>query len=217
MSGQGGAGLGHDPGRPEHPPVVEGYVSRSQPAPAAFGDPLWVIIPAYSPDSPYLCAGWVECHGNTLPAQGARVVVTFGTEGVPTAVWWEGAHSESAVLEAKIAALEAAVADTGWIEATLENGYTNLGAAYGTVAYRKIGHVVYFKGGVSLSGRTTGTRVFQLPSEFHPKYQQFPALGEEINTANKAECFVLTNGEVLLGFAKAENDVVFTGMPFPVN
>lgn len=93
MSGQGGAGLAGNPGRPEHPPVVEGYVSRSKPAPAAFSDPLWVIIPGYSTESPYPCTEWVACHGKTLPAQGARAVVTFGEEGVPTVVFWAGVYS----------------------------------------------------------------------------------------------------------------------------
>lgn len=75
----------------EHP-VLRGYVSTVRPAPKAFGEPLWVIIPEYSTEAPYKCS-WAEIHGKTLPAQGAQVVVVMDNEDVPTAVWWEGAYT----------------------------------------------------------------------------------------------------------------------------
>jgi hypothetical protein len=73
-------------------PVVGGYVSRSREAPKSFSDPLWVIVPGYSTETPYKCE-WAALHGKTLPAQGARVVVDIDDNDVPTAVFWSGEYT----------------------------------------------------------------------------------------------------------------------------
>jgi hypothetical protein len=73
-------------------PVVGGYVSRSREAPKSFSDPLWVIVPGYSTETPYKCE-WGTIHGKTLPAQGARVVVVFDDNEVPTVVFWAGEYT----------------------------------------------------------------------------------------------------------------------------
>lgn len=93
MANQAGANLTNNAGPAEHPPVVNGYVSRSKPAPASFADPLWVIIPSYSTEAPYRCLQWGAIHGATLPAQGAAAVVLMDNEGVPTVAWWAGEWS----------------------------------------------------------------------------------------------------------------------------
>ncbi len=77
-------------GPTEHPPVVDGCVSRNKPAPSSFTDPLWVIVPSYSIEAPYKCLQWGAIHGVTLPAQGAEVSVVMSLAGVPTVVWWAG-------------------------------------------------------------------------------------------------------------------------------
>lgn len=93
MGNRAGANLITGAGPTDHPPVVPGYISRSKPAPASFAAPMWVIVPAYSTDSPYLCRQWGAIHGNTLPAQGAAVTVVMDIEDIPTVVWWAGEHT----------------------------------------------------------------------------------------------------------------------------
>jgi hypothetical protein len=93
MANEGGRNLINGAGPLEHPPVTAGYVSRSKPAPKAFSDPLWVILPSYSTDSPYRCMQWVAAKGKTLPAQGAAVTVLMDTDEVPTVVWFAGEYA----------------------------------------------------------------------------------------------------------------------------
>ena len=93
MANQGGQGMINNAGPAEHPPIVDGYVSRNKPAPAAFGDPLWVIIPGGDTAAPYKCEQWVAAQGKTLPAQGAAVTVVMSLAGVPTVVWFAGEWS----------------------------------------------------------------------------------------------------------------------------
>lgn len=83
----------NESGPTEHAPIVDGYVSRVKPAPKAFSEPLWVIVPEYSTDSPYKCSRWGAIHGKTLPAQGAACVVAMGSDGIPTVVWWAGEYT----------------------------------------------------------------------------------------------------------------------------
>jgi hypothetical protein len=75
------------------PPVVFGYVSRRQTAPAAFYDDLYVVLPSYSEEHNFGPCRWAAIHGTTKPAQGAEVVVVFDTENRPIVVWWEGVHA----------------------------------------------------------------------------------------------------------------------------
>ena len=93
MAGRAGAGLLPNGGPVEHAPVVDGYVSRSKPAPKAFSDVLWVIVPAYSTEHPYRCVRWGEIHGKTLPAQGAECSIAMSAEGHPTVLWWAGEYT----------------------------------------------------------------------------------------------------------------------------
>lgn len=72
--------------------TANGYVSTNRPAPAAFGDPLWVILPNFSLDVPFECK-WGAIHGATLPAPRADVSVIFDAQGRPNVFWWEGEYS----------------------------------------------------------------------------------------------------------------------------
>ncbi len=92
MAQRQGANLINNAGPREHPPVVDGYVSRTKPAPLAQNELLWVIVPSYSPEAPYQCE-WAPIHGSTLPAQGAGCKVNMSTAGIPTVVWWEGSSN----------------------------------------------------------------------------------------------------------------------------
>jgi len=70
--------------------VVAGYVSTNKPAPSAFGDPLYVVLPSFNTGAYYGPCKWGAAEGSTLPAQGAEVLVCFDDSGVPVVVWWEG-------------------------------------------------------------------------------------------------------------------------------
>lgn len=75
------------------PQLVSGYVSTSRPAPAAFGDPAYVVVPEFSLDYSYGPCKWGEIHGASLPQQGADVLLAFDHRGTPIVVWWDGPHS----------------------------------------------------------------------------------------------------------------------------
>jgi len=75
--------------------AVSGYVSPNKTAPAAFGDPLYVILPTYDPTRTWGPCKWGAAEGSTLPAQGAEVLVIFDDQNVPVVVWWEGSPAFS--------------------------------------------------------------------------------------------------------------------------
>lgn len=58
--------------------------------------------------------------------------------------------------------------DTGWIDATLENSWTNDGFPYANTRYRRTGGIVYL-GGAAVPGSLTDT-IFTLPIEFRPDF-----------------------------------------------
>jgi hypothetical protein len=72
--------------------VVSGYVSKSKPAPASFGDPVWVIVPSHSLEVA-IPSEWGAIHGATLPAQGALVTLVYDENDTGVVVWWAGVHS----------------------------------------------------------------------------------------------------------------------------
>lgn len=59
--------------------------------------------------------------------------------------------------------------DTGWIEATLEQGYTTPAlASAGKLMYRRIGNVVYIKGSISGFTAFDGIPCCHIPTGFRP-------------------------------------------------
>ena len=74
----------------EQPAVEDGYISTVHPAPASFGEPVYVIVPSHSTSVPLGPCEWGALHGTALPAQGARCQVAFGGLEVPRIIWWEG-------------------------------------------------------------------------------------------------------------------------------
>ncbi len=74
--------------------LVAGYVSREQPAPATFDDPVYVVL-GWNPGNSFPLS-WPAIHGATLPAQGAAVLVGYDDAQPHGKCWllsWEGAHS----------------------------------------------------------------------------------------------------------------------------
>lgn len=62
----------------------------------------------------------------------------------------------------------AALPDSGWQNATLENGFANYGAPYTDVRYRKIGNQVFVDGALSIGTATSGSAAFVLPAGYYP-------------------------------------------------
>jgi hypothetical protein len=73
--------------------ILAGYVSLNATPPAAFDDPVWVIVPSHSPDAPYGPLDWPAEHGNTLPAAGTPVVIGIDDVGAAHVLRWSGQHS----------------------------------------------------------------------------------------------------------------------------
>lgn len=72
--------------------VVYGNVSRLQPAPSDFTDPLFVTLP-FNPTHAYRVMNWPVIHGATLPALGADVLVIFDDRKTVRVPWWDGVFS----------------------------------------------------------------------------------------------------------------------------
>jgi hypothetical protein len=71
--------------------VVYGYVSLQKPAPAAFSDPLYVVIPSHDAERSIEFAGgaWPQDHGAQVPQPGAAVIVGYDERGVPACLAWQ--------------------------------------------------------------------------------------------------------------------------------
>lgn len=97
------------------------------------------------------------------------------------------------------------VADTGWIDANLENGWENLEGGYPPVGFRRVGDRVHLRGAVKKGG-TTATTLFTLPEGFRPPYKEFPAPGSELGA--QTEIFISAAGVVKAAFTVSANFVL---------
>ncbi len=66
------------------------YAEVTTPAPTAFSDPLWIILPDWATDWPIQILHWPACHGNALPLPGAAALLIDDSRGVRRCVWWDG-------------------------------------------------------------------------------------------------------------------------------
>ncbi len=83
-------------GRPDGLPritTLKGYVSLNRLAPITFNDPVWVIVPGHSPDTPYGPLDWPATHGNTIPTAGTEMVLGIADDGSVHVLKWTGAHT----------------------------------------------------------------------------------------------------------------------------
>jgi hypothetical protein len=78
------------PHRGPQRPITYGQVSRLQPAPLSFNDPLYVVLPDYSVDHAFKIDDWPAIHGATLPALGADVLVLIDDRNNKRVAWWAG-------------------------------------------------------------------------------------------------------------------------------
>ena len=73
--------------------IMFGQVSQNQPAPASFNDPVFVLVPAISMETPYGPLSWPATHGRTLPGPGDSMVLALDERGVVHVIAWDGAYS----------------------------------------------------------------------------------------------------------------------------
>jgi hypothetical protein len=70
--------------------IITGQVSRVQPLPRSFSDPLYVIVPAWNINNYFTITNWPACHGSTLPTGGAEVTLVRDDGNNLICVWWAG-------------------------------------------------------------------------------------------------------------------------------
>lgn len=86
--------------------------------------------------------------------------------------------------------------DTGWISASLQNGWVNFGGAYSIAEYRRLNGIVYVQGLIKSGTINPGTVLFNLPVGFRPRaYFISPAWGNGGGSAIE----VAPNGNVVVG------------------
>jgi hypothetical protein len=193
-------GLPNPPGVIEQPPVESGYVSTARAAPTSFEDPIYVILPEHSTDRPIGPLVWPAIHGSALPQQGAPVTVVFDGEDVPHVVWWEGTTTN--------------LEDTGWLPATLENGWANKGGSYALAAYRRFVSKVTVSAVFSPIGNS-GSRALILPAGFRPRSDVIlPAV---CSSTNLGYAEIRTGGEVVIYYVGEPIWVSITEVQFSTN
>lgn len=75
--------------RPHRTQIEDATISASQPAPASFTDPLYVV-PAWNGQIFWQIDDWGAIHGSALPAQGAACLVVVSNTGTRRVIWWAG-------------------------------------------------------------------------------------------------------------------------------
>lgn len=109
--------------------------------------------------------------GDQVPASFYQGVQLAGTTSTASAGGAAALSPRTAAapmdLEARLTTLEVGrVDDTGWITGTLGTGWSNYGAGFSTLAYRRKNGIVYVKG--LLAGGTTANPLTTLPPGFRP-------------------------------------------------
>ena len=82
--------------------------------------------------------------------------------------------------------------DSGWIQPTLNSGWSHYNSPYGPVKYRKIGSIVNIQG--IANGATQGTNVFQLPAGYRPERRIIIAT---LNDGSPVRLDILQDGNLL--------------------
>lgn len=105
--------------------------------------------------------------------------------------------------------------DSGWKNANLENGWTNISNR--TMKYRKIGNVVYVQGTISGGTYAAGTTLFTLPEGFKNTmpYQKF--VGEYYSSGAQVGFVYVYYGTVALDTALPGNSEFSISFSFLTN
>jgi len=180
----------------QRPQIISAVISSTQPAPASYADPLFVVNPA-QPDNFWRVDDWTVDHGGTLPQQGAACALFYDYTGTLRCIWWEGQYSPPA---------PEPVTGAAWVAPTLLNSWANFGSAFETIGYLKdpLGFV-HLKG--VATGGATNTIAFMLPAGYRPGAKtSHPAAGVTA-TVN-----IDTSGNVTLNFSSGT--VGLSGLSF---
>lgn len=107
--------------------------------------------------------------------------------------------------------------DTGWINASLQNGWANYGAPFETVQYRRKNGIVYIQGFCNSAGnRAVETIIFTLPAGFRPQADKHqPILTDTGTGATRVK--IQSNGEFRVNSIGASTWVSFTNISFPAD
>jgi hypothetical protein len=136
---------------------------------------------------------------------GESCLVVFGEKKIPWVTTGAWASLSLATLEAKVAALEAKLADSGWIAPVLLNSWVNLGGSRVLCGYRKQGNIVRLRGTINTGA--SGTEAFVLPVGFRPTGLVEPASSAQgSGTASHVE--VAAAGGVVVSFSSGPNAVL---------
>ena len=76
----------------QRPQILYGTVSKTQPAPTGFNDPLYVVEP-WNPNHYHVVSRFPAIHGASLPQHGADVVLIKDNTGALRCVWWDGTYT----------------------------------------------------------------------------------------------------------------------------
>jgi len=82
---------------------------------------------------------------------------------------------------------------TAWTNASLANGWTNWGGNVQVLQYRKVGDIVYIRGGLKSPGPSGATVITTLPAGFRCSFQlEFPCT---YYSGSRLVCGVTANGD----------------------
>lgn len=114
---------------------------------------------------------------------------------------------------------EKVVKDTGWVNATLQNGWTDYSTEYATAGFRRIGNIVHVramvKNGTIVNNAGT-TPIFTLPNGFKPSDTARNIYPATSSSTTRARCDIFPTGVVQ---AVEGTNAFFSiaGISFPCN
>lgn len=86
------------------------------------------------------------------------------------------------------------IADTGWVNLTLSNGWENLGGKYPTAQYRKIGKQVFLRG-LIINNSSTPEVLLTLPDLIRPLKISYSTI---IESDNIKYIYIEPNGNIMI-------------------
>jgi hypothetical protein len=89
-----------------------------------------------------------------------------------------------------------------WIAPTLSGSWTNFGGGFQTIAYRRVGDIVYLKGLAKNASLTVPSTIFTLPAGYRPPSDTiFPSVSEDVFGSVR-----ITSVGVVSGFVAKDTD-----------
>jgi len=85
--------------------------------------------------------------------------------------------------------------DSGWIDSTLLNSWTNTGGSWPNMGYRLIDDIIYLRGQIDHAAATAGSVIATLPTGFRPSVDKQIGLIDSASNMRLVE--LLTTGDVV--------------------